>query len=140
MSPRPSLNRRKRAVIRVDDANVAHLEAQAKSERFNSVTAYVNWLITQDRTGRDQSYRDLEERLSATVLRLSREIQATQTSVEVGSAFLHSVVKMLLVNMPEADATTKKVGQATAQSRYQKLLSNAAEQMQDQREEHGAKR
>lgn len=63
------------------------------------------------------------------------DIASMRKSVELSSAFEHALVKMLLVNFPEADAETRKLGEVTASGRYQKLLLKTIEECDNEKDE-----
>ncbi len=56
------------------------------------------------------------------------DIYSARKSAELSNAFLHALAKMMLVNFPEADAETRRIAEATAQKRYNRLLINAVEE------------
>lgn len=126
---RPDSGRHYRAGFRVDRANAEHINAQSNNPRFGNSTNYLNWLITQDRMGRDAGLQSLEARLVKTIEGLEDEMRAIRINVATDNAFLHAFTKMYLVNHPEADADTKLVARSTAKARYQRLLEQAAESL-----------
>jgi Arc/MetJ-type ribon-helix-helix transcriptional regulator len=131
--------RTKRFDFRTDAANADHIAAQRKSGRFASSAAYINWLISQDRAGRDAGLQSLESRLVATIEGLEDELQSVRVNAATTNAFIHAFVKMYLVNTPEADDDTKKLAQSNAKRRYQRLLEQAAVQLQyDEGGQNGA--
>lgn len=54
MPGRRPLGRKERVVFRVDDLNARHIATQAK--KHGTTTNYLNWLVTLDRTGRDEAF------------------------------------------------------------------------------------
>jgi hypothetical protein len=126
---KPRKDRTGRLSLRVDEPNAKHIEVQSKNPHFGNKTNYLNWLIAQDRAGRDEGLRGLEETLVKTINTLEKEIQNIRLNVSTLNAFAHASMKMYLVNHPEPDADTKRFAQSKARARYQRLLEQAAEEM-----------
>src|SRR5579875_1757124 len=121
---KPRKGRTGRLSLRVDEPNAKHIEVQSKNPHFGNKTNYLNWLIAQDRAGRDEGLRGLEETLVKTINTLEKEIRNIRLNVSTLNAFAHASTKMYLVNHPEAeaDADTKRFAQSRAKTRYQHLL------------------
>ena len=127
MAGRRPTGRKKKLSFRADPANEEYITTQAKAAKHGSITNYLNWLIAQDRGGRDEGLLALEAKLAATINSLRDNLSLATQSSETTNAFLHAFVKMYLVNVPDADSTTRKVAKTTAAARYQQLLTNAAQ-------------
>jgi hypothetical protein len=119
--------------VRLTDPNHEHVSHQTKNPQFRTAANYLNWLIEQDRAGRDEGLRALEEKISATIDQVRQDIAQAHMASEANGAFIHACVKMLLVNSPEADATTKQIAMTQAERRYQTLLTNTAKSMNESR-------
>jgi hypothetical protein len=126
---KPRKGRTERLSLRVDEPNAEHIEVQSKNPHFGNKTNYLNWLIAQDRAGRDEGLRGLEETLVKTINTLEKEIRNIRINAATLNAFTHAFVKMYLVNHPEADPDTKRLAQSTAKARYQRLLEQAAQEL-----------
>jgi hypothetical protein len=63
------------------------------------------------------------------------DIGSARRSAEASNAFVHALAKMLLVNYPESDQDTRKLGQSTAKRRYEKLLVAAAQELSSSAED-----
>lgn len=74
MPKKPRQYRDQKQTFRLDAANAEHLGHRGKDPQFRTKTGYINWLITQERTGRDAGMETLESRISATLLRLDARI------------------------------------------------------------------
>lgn len=81
---------------------------------------------------------ELAETIGNTIDQFRKDIRgdifSARKSAELSNAFLHAVVKMMLVNIPEADGETRKIATATAKKRYETLLINAVKEYEDERQ------
>jgi hypothetical protein len=131
MKPRTAPKRPVRVNVFVSEENAEHISVQSKNPHFRTATNYINWLIDQDRAGRDEGLRALEEKISATIDQVRQDIATSHMAAEANGAFIHAVVKMFLVNSPEADTTTRQLAMNQAERRYQTLLTNTARIMDE---------
>jgi hypothetical protein len=135
MSPRVPLSRKSRHLVRLDKAGNEHVENQIKSGAFVTKNDYFNWLVTQHRTGHDAPMKELEQAVASTIDRFRKDIRgdifSARRSAELSNAFLHALVKMMLATFPETDDETRKLAQATAKKRYDRLLINATKEYEE---------
>jgi hypothetical protein len=125
--------------VRLDDATAEYVENVLKLGEFATRNDYIVWLITQHHRGHDAPMAELGETIANTIERFRKSIRgdiySARKSAELSNAFLHALVKMMLVNFPEADAETKKIAVATAQKRYNRLLINAVSEYDTEKEQ-----
>ncbi|MFT4114449.1 hypothetical protein [Silvibacterium sp.] len=117
----------------IKSPNASHVERQVKLGRFPTKSSYLNALIDQNRTGRDDGLLSLEEKVARTIenfdRRLEDELRVLRLNYATQNAFLHAFVRYFLVNSPELDEQTKRHTRGTAKQRYQRLLEQAAQMM-----------
>ena len=112
--------------MRVDEQTDAFLHEQAKRREFSSISGYVKWLITQDRKGESPAVLSLEKSMAKSMGNLDSEIAGLRANLAATEAFLHVFVKMFLVSIPETTGEGRKALEANAKRRYERLLQQAA--------------
>lgn len=90
------------------------------------MSAYLNWLIWQERNGQNPAMQSLEKTLASSFANLDTEIAGLRANLAATEAFVHVFVKMFLVTIPESTGENRKALEASAKRRYERLLQQAA--------------
>lgn len=118
--------------IRVSEANLQYVTSQVSAGRFTTRNAYFNDLLDKHRTGKDSVATELQDAIVSTLMQfrkdLRRDLRAIRQTGDANAAFLHALSKMLLVTLPEAGPDVRKLLEATAPKRYNKLLVLASKE------------
>lgn len=110
--------------LRVDDAFIGRIERAAKDGGFSNTSAFIRAAIERELAGRESGVDAAEDRLAASLDRLSREIRGVKLAQQALFAFVDSLVKTLLtcVAEPPRDAYDQAV--ARGKTRYDRFLKS----------------
>ena len=117
--------------FRVTDDLDKRIEAAVEERGLNSVAAFIR-LAVQNELDRAESQRKveaLEERLAATLTRVSDEVRKLVNGQQAVIALIDSLSKVILTCVPEPEAAAFNRAVAMARDRYQKFLKSAASSM-----------
>ena len=117
--------------FRVTDDLDKRIEAAVEERGLNSVAAFIR-LAVQNELDRAESQRRieaLEERLAATLTRVSDEVRKLVNGQQAIIALIDSLSKVILTCVPEPEAAAFNRAVAIARDRYQKFLKSAASSM-----------
>ena len=117
--------------FRVTDDLDKRIEAAVEERGLNSVAAFIRLAIQNelDRTETQRRVEALEERLAATLTRVSDEVRKLVNGQQAVIALIDSLSKVILTCVPEPEAAAFNRAVAIARDRYQKFLKSAASSM-----------
>jgi hypothetical protein len=114
-----------RRTVRLTDRLNAEIENAAKERGFESPTAFMRTAAEMAlRDNREVALGEAEQRLSATLERLAREIRNVRRAQEAEFSFLDSLVKMLLTCIPEPSGDAYSQAIARGKFRYERFLKS----------------
>jgi Arc/MetJ-type ribon-helix-helix transcriptional regulator len=102
--------------------------AASKRQRYSSPSAFIRAAIEEKLD--DRKGLDAEERIAATMERLSQEIRRLGTALQAEFSLLDALARVVLLCVPEPPADVHPQALAIAKERHQKLLKMAALNMQ----------
>ena len=110
--------------LRLDQLLIGRIERAAAGGGFSSATAFMRAAIERELAGRENGVDAAEERLAASLDRLSREIHGVRLGQQALFAFVDSLVKTLLtcIAEPPNDAYVQAV--ARGKVRYDRFLKS----------------
>ena len=117
--------------FRVTDDLDKRIEAAVEERGLNSVAAFIRLAIQNelDRAETQRRVEALEERLAATLTRVSDEVRKLVNGQQAIIALVDSLSKVILTCVPEPEAAAFNRAVAMARDRYQKFLKSAASSM-----------
>jgi len=117
--------------FRVTDDLDKRIEAAVEERGLNSVAAFIRLAIQNelDRAETQRKVEALEERLAATLTRVSDEVRKLVNGQQAIIALVDSLSKVILTCVPEPEAAAFNRAVAIARDRYQKFLKSAASSM-----------
>jgi predicted transcriptional regulator len=117
--------------FRVTDDLDKRIDAAAEERGLNSVAAFIRLAIQNelDRAESQRRIEALEERLAATLTRVSDEVRKLVNGQQAVIALIDSLSKVILTCVPEPEAAAFNRAVAMARDRYQKFLKSAASSM-----------
>ncbi len=117
--------------FRVTDDLDKRIEAAVEERGLNSVAAFIRLAIQNelDRAETQRRVEALEERLAATLTRVSDEVRKLVNGQQAIIALVDSLSKVILTCVPEPEAAAFNRAVAIARDRYQKFLKSAASSM-----------
>ena len=114
--------------VRLPDPLASRMAAASKKHRYSTPSAFVRAAIEEKLD--DRNGLDAEERIAATLERLSQEIRRLGTALQAEFALLDALARVVLLCVPEPPADVHSQALAIAKERHQKLLKMAALNMQ----------
>jgi Arc/MetJ-type ribon-helix-helix transcriptional regulator len=117
--------------FRVTDDLDKRIEAAVEERGLNSVAAFIRLAIQNelDRAASQRKIEALEERLAASLSRVSDEVRKLVNGQQAVIALIDSLSKVILTCVPEPEAAAFNRAVAMARDRYQKFLKSAASSM-----------
>jgi len=117
--------------FRVTDDLDKRIEAAVEERGLNSAAAFIRLAIQNelDRAETQRKVEALEERLAATLTRVSDEVRKLVNGQQAIIALVDSLSKVILTCVPEPEAAAFNRAVAIARDRYQKFLKSAASSM-----------
>jgi Arc/MetJ-type ribon-helix-helix transcriptional regulator len=117
--------------LRLTEELQKRISAAVEERGLNSAAAFIR-LAIQNELERAESQRKveaLEERLAATLTRVSDEVRKLVNGQQAVIALIDSLSKVILTCVPEPEAAAFNRAVAIARDRYQKFLKSAASSM-----------
>jgi hypothetical protein len=110
--------------LRIDSLLMGRIKRAGKDGGFSSTNAFIRAAIERELAGRESGVDAAEDRLAASLDRLSREIRGVKLAQQALFAFVDSLVKTLLtcVAEPPRDAYDQAV--ARGKVRYDRFLKS----------------
>jgi Arc/MetJ-type ribon-helix-helix transcriptional regulator len=115
--------------IRLSDELATQIHRAVSERGFESVTAFIRQAISDELRHGSPALNELEERISASYDRLTKEVRRVQTAQQAQYAILDSLVRLFLVCVPEPSGNAVEPAKARAASRYNNFLKNVARNM-----------
>jgi uncharacterized protein (DUF1778 family) len=115
--------------VRLSADEQQQVERSAKHQGYVSPSAFVRTAIRNEINGRDSEMTESEQRVTATLERLSQEIFRLHRGQQALFAVVDTLVKSFLTCVPEPprDAITQSV--ARARERYSRFAKSAGQAM-----------
>lgn len=109
--------------VRIPDALAEQLDQAAKS-RGLTVSAYVREALRLqlDEATRDEKLAALEDRVAASLNRMSRDLKNSRQDVQMLIAMLDKFVRQYLLHTPPVPAEAVKAAAASADDRHEKWV------------------
>jgi Arc/MetJ-type ribon-helix-helix transcriptional regulator len=117
--------------LRLTEELQKRISAAVEERGLNSAAAFIR-LAIQNELERAESQRKieaLEERLAASLSRVSDEVRKLVNGQQAVIALIDSLSKVILTCVPEPEAAAFNRAVANARDRYQKFLKSAASSM-----------
>lgn len=116
------------ASVKLTGPRATKLRDEAKQRRLSMNALATEYLMLGlDRPGpEDDALAGVEKRIVSTILAQRGDIDTLSASVDILSALLDTLAKMLLVHLPEPAGDEREAIQASALGRYEKLLEQTA--------------
>ena len=119
----------KRFYVRASDDLAGKIEQVASERGYSSTTAFIRQVLSNElRTG-DSAIHETEERIAATLDRLTGEVRRLQTAQQAQYAIMDSFVRLFLMCVPEPAGNAADPAKARAASRYHNFIKNVARNM-----------
>ena len=118
-----------RVGVRVSKEEAKQVSDVAKERGFLSPSAFIREAIRNEITGRDAELTEAEQRLAATMERLSRDISRANRGQQALFAVLDTLVKTFLTCVPEPPHDGMSQSVARARDRYARFVKSAGQAM-----------
>jgi hypothetical protein len=110
--------------LRINALLIERIERAAKDSGFSSPTAFMRAAIERELAGRESGVDAAEDRLAASLDRLSREIRGINLAQHALFAFVDSLVKTLLTCIAEPPRDAYDQAVARGKLRYDRFLKS----------------
>lgn len=118
-----------RFYIRTTDEYAKQIEQVASDRGFDSVSAFIRQAISNELRVGETAIHETEDRIAATLDRLTKEVRRLQTAQQAQYAIMDSFVRLFLMCVPEPSGNAVDPAKARAASRYNNFLKNVARNM-----------
>ncbi|MDQ2843366.1 MAG: hypothetical protein M3Y72_20470 [Acidobacteriota bacterium] len=115
--------------IRFPEKTNAKIHEVVKARGFESPAAFIRYAVDQEVSGRSDNFVGAEERISATIEQMRRELFRLGRSQQALFAYLDSLAKVLLTCIPEPPQDAKAQAVARAKERHNRLVKSAGSSM-----------
>ncbi len=115
--------------IRLSDKALTEIESVVRQRGFDSPSAFIRYAVEQELSGRQDGLTGAEERLSASIEQVRREVFRLMRVQQALFAYLDTLAKTILTCVPEPPADAKPQAVARAKERYDRLLKSAGRAM-----------
>ena len=112
--------------------DVAQAIETAVAERgYESASAFIRDAVQKElrQDGKETAIAEIEERMAATLIRLSKDVRAVHTAQLATFAYLDALTKVALTCMAEPPNDVLDQARARAKRRYEKFLISVAQGM-----------
>ena len=110
--------------IRIDENLFNRLQIAAEQGGFADTNAFIRAAIQRELAGRESGVDAAEERIAASLDRLSRELRAIKLAQQALFAFTDAMVKMLLTCVAEPPRDVYDQAVARAKLRYDRFVKS----------------
>jgi Arc/MetJ-type ribon-helix-helix transcriptional regulator len=117
-----------RIAVRVSADDQREIEEAAKARGYHSPSAFIRSAIRNELHSREE-LTGIEERISGSFERLSKENLRLSRAVQVLFALVEALSKTVLTCLPEPPAEARSQAIALAKERYHRLIQSAAAAM-----------
>jgi Arc/MetJ-type ribon-helix-helix transcriptional regulator len=118
-----------RLTVRVSKEESAHIAELAKQRGYLSPSAFVRTAIRNEIISRDGDVSEAEQRIAATLERLSRDIFRANRGQQALFAVVDTFVKTFLTCVPEPPSDGISQSVARARNRYDRFVKSAGQAM-----------
>jgi Arc/MetJ-type ribon-helix-helix transcriptional regulator len=115
--------------VRYDAELNKRMEAAAKRGGFSSRSAFIRAAIERELVGRESGVDEAEQRIAASLDRISRGIRNMRMGQQALFAFVDVMAKMLLTCVPEPPRDIHEQAVARGKLRYDRFLKSAGMSM-----------
>jgi Arc/MetJ-type ribon-helix-helix transcriptional regulator len=117
--------------LRLTEELQRRINTAVEERGLNSAAAFIRLAIQNelDRAESERKIEALEERLAASLSRVSDEVRKLVNGQQAVIALIDSLSKVILTCVPEPEAAASHRAVAMARDRYQKFLKSAASSM-----------
>lgn len=115
--------------VRLSKDEQVQVHRAAKERGYLSPTAFVRAAIRNELSGRESEVTDAEQRIAATLERLSRDVFRTQRGQQALFAVVDTLVKTFLTCVPEPPRDAMSQSVARARDRYDRFVKIAGQAM-----------
>jgi Arc/MetJ-type ribon-helix-helix transcriptional regulator len=115
--------------IRFEEKAMKEIESAVKRRGFASSSAFVRYAVKQELAVRKEDITGAEERVTASLEQVRREIFRLSRAQQALFAYLDTFAKTLLTCVPEPPAEARPQAIARAQERHNRLLKSAGSSM-----------
>lgn len=115
--------------IRFEEKAMKEIESAVKRRGFVSSSAFVRYAVEQELTVRKEDITGAEERVTASIEQVRREIFRLSRAQQALFAYLDTFAKTLLTCVPEPPVENRPQAVARAQERHNRLLKSAGSSM-----------
>jgi hypothetical protein len=114
--------------LRLSDDLLERVTKVADSHGFSSVTAFIRASVIDAASEKDfgQTLKGIEESLSATLARLSDQLQGVSRAQQFTIALVEALVKTILTLVPEPAPESLPAAKAAGQERYRQFIKATA--------------
>ena len=118
-----------RVGVRISKEEAKQVSDVAKERGFLSPSAFIREAIRNEIAGRDAELTEAEQRLAATMERLSRDISRANRGQQALFAVVDTLVKTFLTCVPEPPHDGMSQSVARARDRYARFVKAAGQAM-----------
>ena len=118
-----------RFYIRTTDAYAKQIGQVATDRGFDSASAFIRQAISNELRVGETAIHETEDRIAATLDRLTKEVRRLQTAQQAQYAIMDSFVRLFLMCVPEPSGNAVDPAKARAASRYNNFVKNVARNM-----------
>lgn len=122
------MNMRKRSVRLTEEA-LQKIEREAKDQGYSSASAFIRAALARDTRGDRTDLNEVEQRIAASLGRVSREIRAVANAQQALFAFVDALTKTVLTCVPEPVGEAYPQAVARARARYDRFLKSVGSGM-----------
>ena len=115
--------------IRMSPETIQRLQSAAKLRGYANASAFIREAIGNELRGREDTMGGTEQRLSANMERLRKEIQRLGRAQVALFAYMDSLAKIFLTCVPEPVGDAMDAAVTRARGRHTRLLKNAGHAM-----------
>jgi hypothetical protein len=108
--------------IRFSDEVHHQINKEARTRGFSSPTAFIRSTIEQELSGRRDGAAGVEERLSADLEQLRRDVARLARAHQALFSYLDTLAKTILTCLPEPPADVRSLAVSRARERYEHML------------------
>ena len=118
-----------RFYIRTTDEYAKQIGQVATDRGFDSASAFIRQAISNELRVDETGIHETEDRIAATLDRLTKEVRRLQTAQQAQYAIMDSFVRLFLMCVPEPSGNAVDPAKARAASRYNNFVKNVARNM-----------
>jgi Arc/MetJ-type ribon-helix-helix transcriptional regulator len=115
--------------VRLTSEMAQQVTDSIRARGFNSASAFVRYAIQRELQRDEPAVAQAEERIVATVTRLTKEVRAVHTAQMATYTLADALVKVILTCIPEPPGEVLDQAKSRAKRRYEKFLVSVAQGM-----------